>query len=620
MISFRYRAAAILLMGAMIALNIPNLFGQSPTVDEYAHVPAGYTYWKKADFRLYPKNPPLVKVICAAPAAFMKLGRFPVGEWLASSARAWGPWRFADAFAELNKKKIKKVFAWARFMNLLLGAALGLVVFLWCADLYGPRAGLVAMAFTVTSPTVLAHAGVATVDAGFTLFFLLSLFLMMRLFENPGIGRAIAAGAAFGAAQLSKYSALILVPLVVIIAAVLVVREAVGRKHRERPARITFGKFVWGETVCVAVLLATGLFFIHAGYLFRDGMTRLEGVARASRLMKKAADAPLARIPIPLPYTYLRGLDLQLADAERGEFPNYVNGKWRKKGVRYYFLEALALKETVPGLLFAAFGLILGTYRKIKRRKDFTGRRPAPSWAFVHLPLVVFLAVISLAGNLQLGVRYAMPVIPLAFIAAASVFHKPSAPKLLAEKKEGSAGGKVGENDPDGKAWKGFIVPAVVAALFAWQCAEVAAAAPRYLGYFNEIAGGSEGGPRYLLDSNVDWGQDLPALSEKLDELRIKEVGLLYFGHAHPSWYGIRWRLPGRGRRYCAVSVNFLHGYPYALTYIKPWKERPPMITDPGYRYLLGIARELSTREPVARAGDSIYIYDMEKTSRLRGD
>ncbi len=614
MIPFRYWIAAFVLMGAMLALNIPNLFGQSPTVDEYAHVPAGYTYWMKGDFRLYPKNPPFIKTICAAPVALMELENLSVKEWLTSSTSAWGPWRFADVFARLNKDKIKSVFAWARFMNLLLGAALGLVVFLWCSDIYGYRAGLVAMAFTVTSPTILAHAGVATVDAGFTMFFLLSLFLMMRFFETPGIGHGVAAGAAFGAAQLSKFSAVVLAPLVIIITAVLIIRGAVGWKHGRKPVKATFGKFVQGEIICMAVLLVAGLFFIHAGYLFRGSVTRLEGLPKASNLMKKATETPLARIPILLPHTYLKGLDLQLADAERGEFPNYINGKWRKKGVWYYFLEALSLKETLPGLLFIALGLILGIYHRIKWRKESTGKRLVPFWPFVHLPLLVFLAVISLAGNLQLGVRYAMPVIPLAFIAAAGgIFYKPSEPKLQIEKKEGSTLGVVKESNFDKRAWKGYVVPAILAALFAWQCVEIAAAAPHYLSYFNEVAGGAGGGPRYLLDSNVDWGQDLPALSKELERMEVEEVGLLYFGHAHPSWYDIKWRLPRRGDRYYAVSVNFLHGYPYALTYLRPWKKRPPMITDPDYRRLLRLAKELYEREPVARAGGSIYIYDMGK-------
>src|SRR5438876_5097185 len=66
---------------------------------------------------------------------------------------------------------------------------------------------------------------------------------------------------------------------------------------------------------------------------------------------------------------------------------------------------------------------------------------------------------------------------------------------------------------------------------------------PDYLAYFNEIAGGPRAGYRHLVDSSLDWGQDLPGLKAWLDEntdgIAGKPIYLAYFGSADPEWYGI---------------------------------------------------------------------------------
>jgi hypothetical protein len=101
-----------------------------------------------------------------------------------------------------------------------------------------------------------------------------------------------------------------------------------------------------------------------------------------------------------------------------------------------------------------------------------------------------------------------------------------------------------------------------------------ALATPRYLSYFNVAAGGPRGGAKHLVDSNIDWGQDLPRLKRWMDARRVKDIDLAYFGTADPHAYGIEFRkvalymdffpdLPVVGPqpgRYLAASVTFLEG------------------------------------------------------------
>jgi hypothetical protein len=125
---------------------------------------------------------------------------------------------------------------------------------------------------------------------------------------------------------------------------------------------------------------------------------------------------------------------------------------------------------------------------------------------------------------------------------------------------------------------------------------------PDYLAYFNAAAGGEDGGHRLLLDSNLDWGQDLYRLPAALDRLGYAgKIGLLYFGHVDPALYGIRHEIipkfPVTG--VLAVSVNFLMGAEYAA--VAPggqlvWVEKDHLAW-------------LRSQQPVARCG-SIWIFD----------
>ena len=76
-----------------------------------------------------------------------------------------------------------------------------------------------------------------------------------------------------------------------------------------------------------------------------------------------------------------------------------------------------------------------------------------------------------------------------------------------------------------------------------WYLASSALIHPHYLAYFNELIGGPKNGYKYLTDSNLDWGQDLPSLAKLIGEIKnqdsSQEVYLSYFGTDNPSTYGI---------------------------------------------------------------------------------
>lgn len=584
----------------MVGLNLRNLKGQSITVDEYAHLPAGYSYLVKRDFRIYSKNPPLIKMLSASPLTAMKL-EFPLQKFYEVKG-GWAPWEFADAFVKANRADVLEIWAVGRAVVMLLGVVLGFVVFCWTARLYGGWAGLLAMFLTVTSPDILAHSSLVTTDLGFALFFVLTLYSLWEFFEKPASWKLVLAGVFFGCAQLSKFSGLMMIPILLAVFAVLVVRFAVVEGEVPKGGLVKVG-----AVFLIVVLM--GLAVVNLGYFGKRLFEPLEANARMSRILTSLGESAVGALPLPLPADYISGLDAQLADAERGEFPNYINGKWRKKGAWYYFPEALLLKTPLSAIILILLGGVLGVRRAVLERRgstaflNFVGEGQ-PVWVFGYLPALLFLVIASVFGNLQLGVRYVLPVLPLLFMCAGGV---------LAD------GGKNFSGDGEKSFLKknGFrFIKFIVLLLCLWQAVEVGVSYPHHLSYFNELAGGRKGGHRYLIDSNIDWGQDLPSLKSTMEKLGLKDIGLVYFGHADPALYGIKYHLPRVGDDFVAVSVNFLYLYPYALTYLEEWSLKPPMITEPRFREVVNIIVSLAGREPAERIGGSIYLYDLRGSWR----
>src|SRR5207247_2123563 len=121
-------------------------------------------------------------------------------------------------------------------------------------------------------------------------------------------------------------------------------------------------------------------------------------------------------------------------------------------------------------------------------------------------------------SSLQLGVRYILPALPLLVLIA------------------GQTGRWIGRADDRGRS-------RIIVALAALTLAS-ARFHPHHIAYFNELAGGPDGGRNHLVDSNLDWGQDLNGLRDWIDRNRVGEIGLAYFGSVPPAALGIRYHLP----------------------------------------------------------------------------
>jgi len=134
------------------------------------------------------------------------------------------------------------------------------------------------------------------------------------------------------------------------------------------------------------------------------------------------------------------------------------------------------------------------------------------------LLFVLIYAAFAIGSQLNIGHRHILPIYPVLFVGSGAVVY------LLQTNRR-------------------VIFAGAVAILLAWQIGESFAVRPNYLAYFNQIAGGPQHGYRHLVDSSLDWGQDLPALKTWIDDHRSivqgKPVYLAYFGASDPNSYGI---------------------------------------------------------------------------------
>jgi 4-amino-4-deoxy-L-arabinose transferase-like glycosyltransferase len=451
----------------------------------------------------------------------------------------------------------------ARMPVVLLGLLLGFLVYRWASELYGPPSGVLALALYAFDPSFIAHAGLVTTDVGVTLFMFAAIYGLWKSSLGLRVSRVAWTALAFGLALAAKYSAIILPAIF----ALLVLSRALSRSPwpigrageatlSTLPTRLVAGVLLLASCLVAGygVLWAVYDFRYSAardpaeaaqaeailslgpktgsgrepGHLAVEGVVRraaaLDEVGRRGRSPSTAESAVAPPGPIGtlvlfaqrhhlVPEAYLYGLaNVQLGSYGR---PGYLRGEYSTVGFRSYFLWTFLLKTPLVALALIGAALVRTAYRR-------------EAWglhlAFLLVPVLVYWGVV-LAATLNIGHRHLLPIYPFLYVLAGS---------LAAEWRRWPA---------RARSWAGATaLAAIVASAFIvlappWKPAFVY---PHSLAYFNELAGGPRSGYRSLIDSNLDWGQDLGNLKRWLEARGIEgPINLSYFGLADPLYYGI---------------------------------------------------------------------------------
>ncbi len=502
--AFIVTLAVLLALGhAVLALTATT--EKSMTADEIAHLLAGHTYNTRGDYRLHPENGNLPQRWAAWPLALA--GESPPD----ANSPFWrnaDVWRLGHAFFYAGKLPVEWALFFGRGMITLFSAATGLIVFWWSRRLFGIRGAFLSLVLFAFCPALLAHGALATSDAVMTFFFLAATTAWWLHLERPGPGWALGSALTLGLACVAKFSALLLGPIFALSGLAWLVQHRATAGWRAPLAQLA-------RSTALHVIVAWAVIWTFYGWRFSAFAP--EAVPGSS--FNHGWDWILGDMGWPrgvlvalrdahvLPEAFLYGAAFVAQFArQRAAF---LCGEYSVHGWVAFFPYAFLVKTTVGFLLLLAVGLVT-TLR--------AGWRRVVSSLVPLTPLLALFTVYwvtSLASHLNIGHRHILPVYPVLYVAA------------------GAFGRWL---DPR----RGLAAVGVALLLLA-HLVESGLARPHYLAFFNFAAGGRNEGWRQLVDSSLDWGQDLPGLKQWLDQNAAGErVHLAYFGTGDPAHEGIR--------------------------------------------------------------------------------
>jgi hypothetical protein len=457
-----------------LGLLVDSLWRSSATYDEVFYLDVAARWWRTGDQDAITRM--------GSPLTFWKLQQAPV-LWALdrSGRRAW-----VDDPVAHQRELLPLVRTWS--LTIWLSALL--LTSAWGRRLYGPRAMALAAWLFALSPNLLAHGALATMELPL-LACTTALFFLFWHFLQTGSRCAFWASAALGGLAWScKYTTVLIPPILALLW--WVDRWRRGESGLVRlTLRVAWGMLGFLLLMFSANLVLTGFAMLpisaHSGDhpLFdgRFGPALRRGIVLA--------------IETPIPQDWA-GFATQLIHQHNGG-SSYLFGQRRQHGWWYYYFVALAVKVPI------SFWLLVGARVVLGRRIRAAGRA-----GMLPAIMALFLAVTALGSSRNYGLRYLLPLAPLAIVWVSG----------LAE----------------GGRWARRIA---VAGLLG-QALAVASIHPSELSYFNALAGGPVGGRRILSDSNLDWGQGLKALARlQREHPEFRDLTLYYFGHTDPHHYGV---------------------------------------------------------------------------------
>lgn len=533
--SAAHRAVVGLLVGVFLLQALAGMSGDSATFDETINSAIGYAEIFTGDLSLVNDHPPLVRVLTALPLLVLH-PTIPLNHpsWRLRAQGMGDRYDFAYQFFYRANANADSMLFWTRLVVVSLSLVLALLVYQWATDLYGPTAGLLALFFYAFEPNLMAHSRVTTNDLAVTLFIFATVRLYWNYGKHPSWRCLGLAGFSLGLALLTKFSALMLLPMLFFLACLRIeVFKNLMAGHLPDRRSMTAPLFVQEAVRVFSPLVAMG------------------GIALAVILFYYGSQWKL----------FFEGINNVVLHYQGGHSA-FLMGMHSTEGWWYYFPVVFILKTPIPLMLAVLAALLFKTF------KD------GEAGCFLLVPMAM-TALAGLLSHLNIGIRHILPLYPFMIVLASSIV-------------------KIRLSEPR-------LARPLIAAAGTWMVVSTLSIFPGYLGYFNELVGPGDG-YRYLVDSNLDWGQDLKRLKGFMKEKGLNQVYLSYFGTADPCYYGIHSiDLPGsynrcgasgaKSARFLAVSATNLQS-----VYL-PDRET--------FAWLLPY-------EPVARVGQSIFVYDIE--------
>ncbi|OGZ57422.1 MAG: hypothetical protein A2827_00970 [Candidatus Spechtbacteria bacterium RIFCSPHIGHO2_01_FULL_43_30] len=588
---------ALLLLGLMGFIAINSIKNDSATTDEAPHITSGYAYLKLQDLRLNPEHPPLLKDIAAFPLLFMDLN-FPYQN-IAWTQMVNAQWNLAPEFLYNSGNNADEIIFWGRTGPILLMLLFGWFVFRWSSKLFGDKWGLFCLSLFVFSPDIMAHGRLITTDTPAAFAFLSAIYFYIKLLKSPTNKNLIIFGVVFAIAQLTKFSLLFLFIFLPLITILWIITANRTVNVLSRP--VISDLFAWILRFCkiflISLAIITVVYHFHIiNYPIEKQIEDISHILSDEKLftLKETlvwmADKPLLRGLAQ----YVLGASMVFLRVQGGSTA-YFLGETSAQSWFYYFPVVFILKVPAAVLVFIALSAILFLKSILTNLRNRNSLHDFTKNNFDELAMLLFVSfywVISINTNLNIGIRHILPSFPFIYILIAGQLKRWLNSARIAEAKTPIL---LLENLPTSvfsTTGKTFLI----ASLVMMNAATFVMAYPHYLSYFNIFSGGSDNAYKYVVDSNLDWGQDLKRLAQFVEENNINQIKVDYFGGGNVKYYlgdkAILWNSNnGETTGWIAVSATY---YQTSRAYA-------------GFSY-----KWLDKYEPVKKIGHSIFVYNIE--------
>lgn len=582
--------ALLAALGVFAAIMIGSVKDDTLTTDEALYIATGYRYLATGNLRLGFEHPPLMRNLALSPLLALNLK--PVEEFINPSNRDLTEevWRFGDRFVYQQPISPEAILLSARVPMIFFCLAFALFLYLVVRRQYGWQAGVLSLGLFMLSPMILAHGRLMTLDVPSAFGIFLCVVFFCRFLEREDRKSVAMAGVTLGVAFLIKFSLITLVPFLSIAAAAYVYFF-----RRERWKSYAF------KTVGVFAVAWLIVGIVYAFHLFN--YPKEQHVADIQFILDKTRPhvapmlrwiAGLAELSFFRPWAhYLFGAAWQLT---RGSAYGYFMGEgsfstWRsfypvgyllKLPLAFHVLTLIAVFQALRELS----GKKLGEIKHLISSNLFVAAGAA--WVAYYVLILVFVN----AGNT--GSRYLIPALPFVFILVSlGVLRWICSPA-------GYQRARVG----------------MLLVLLIWQAGSVFRSYPSFLSYFNGLVG-PEKGSYYLVDTDVEWGQDTKRLGAWMKEHRITKLRLgdSYVYTTHLGSQGKGW----------VFSHAYQHYLGKAVERLEPGVPSSGWIAVPARALRWGQAkaaaksgwssdsfRWLQNYKPMVIIGNSIYVYYIE--------
>ena len=510
-------AVVLLLLLAFFFVGCFSALKKSPTYDEIVHLTGGYAVVTQHDFRINSENGTLPQIWAALPLV-VRSGTTS----LTSGNIPWGscnPWEISNAFLLTSGNDCNLLFIYARSMMLLAAAFAGACLFLISKKIWGRAGGFITLILFLLSPNIMANARLVTSDLFAALFFTLSIWLFFLLLQRFSLMRLFFFSLSTAALFLSKMSAPLIIPLFLILSFLRLYRGGVWRgvicnsyfSIRRRWLQLVS----YMGIIVIAGVVTFSAIWSFAGFrysMIADDQAR-PAVDQAWNMILQKNSTPqkilsFCREHRILPEFYIYGAGYVLYAAQSRY--SFLDGQYSDSGWWYFFPLTFVMKTPFPMLMLFMLGLLAVFIQKKRSRSKVLLYR--------HTPFLILIAVyisVSMLSHINIGVRHLLVIyLPLFVIAggAACFLKRGQVARIIILL---------------------FIVKLLLANIMIY---------PDYLAYFSSVVGGSSNGYKHLVDSSLDWGQDLKGVKEWLTTHDIPEdkAYISYFGSLDLRKYGVK--------------------------------------------------------------------------------